>query len=274
MNKIMKEKILDLLKTVYNTSPRGVQKLERKIARHFMGRTIINDDFVNDHIGQDSFLKYKSEYAAKNIIEGIAAKQDTFEQQVNTELYGFGSLNYRKEGIVLYALVRKYKPNLLVETGVCNGVSTWIVLEAMRENKNGTLYSIDYPFYTGQNIEQFKNKTYSEFGGAATLAGKKPGWIIPEKLKARWNFYEGKSQKQMPKLLSNIENIDFFIHDSEHSVPCMMFEYELAYQHLDKNGIIISDDIVWNKAFSLFVNERDVQGKLVTKNMGAIIPNS
>ena len=64
----------------------------------------------------------------------------------------------------------------------------------------------------------------------------------------------------MPKLLNEVEDIDLFIHDSEHSTPCMLFEFELAWEHLADGGVLIADDIHWNDAFEEFVSTRIPDG--------------
>src|SRR3989442_15033235 len=43
----------------------------------------------------------------------------------------------------LYAIIRQLKLRTVVETGVCNGLSSAIVLAALAKNDAGHLYSID-----------------------------------------------------------------------------------------------------------------------------------
>ena len=44
-------------------------------------------------------------------------------------------------------------------------------------------------------------------------------------------------------------------HDSEHSYENIMFEFEWAYNHLNTSGILASDDVDWNQAFSDFAQK-------------------
>lgn len=173
---------------------------------------------------------------------------------------------------MLYSLIRKHKPEKLVETGVCNGVSTWIILEGLKENGEGQLYSIDYPFYTNESLELFRDETFEGYGGAAIPEGRQPGWIIPENLRNKWELIEGKSQEKLPELLLELEYIDLFMHDSEHSTPCMIFEYELALTNLKNEGLIISDDITWNDAFEIFEENREVKSHIISGNIGVFEP--
>ena len=44
-----------------------------------------------------------------------------------------------------YAVVRAMRPQVVVETGVCYGVTSSFTLGALEENGSGMLYSIDLP---------------------------------------------------------------------------------------------------------------------------------
>ena len=46
-------------------------------------------------------------------------------------------------GKFLYFIVRMADPEIMVETGVARGVSSWTILNAMHRNGKGKLYSID-----------------------------------------------------------------------------------------------------------------------------------
>jgi predicted O-methyltransferase YrrM len=163
-----------------------------------------------------------------------------------------------------YALVRKHQPEVVVETGVLNGFSTLTVLAALSVNGNGTLHSVDYPHYTDNDTDEFREETYDAFGGAAIPAGKDPGWIVPEEYRSNWELRLGKSQRKLPEVLTGLDEIDLFIHDSEHSVPCMLFELEFAWEWLAEDGVIIADDISWNDAFEQFVDARAVNSGLLS----------
>ncbi|MFC7114630.1 class I SAM-dependent methyltransferase [Natronoarchaeum sp. GCM10025703] len=79
---------------------------------------------------------------------------------------------------------------------------------------------------------------------------KKSGWIVPDRLTDRWEVTEGKSQRKLPGVLADAGDIDLFLHDSEHSLTCMVFTYELAWEYLNTAGMLLSDDTYWNSAFT------------------------
>lgn len=136
----------------------------------------------------------------------------------------------------LYVICRILKPEAVVETGVADGFSSSFILKAMEVNNQGHLYSIDLPNQAGHEIRQDKTT----------------GWIIPDKLRTRWDLILGASSEELSPLLRKLNKIDMFYHDSDHSYENMEFEFNAAYQHLNKNGILISDDITDNSAFDEF----------------------
>jgi Methyltransferase domain len=163
----------------------------------------------------------------------------------------FGNLAWGPSGR-LYALIRKLQPETLVETGVCNGVSTSVILSALQRNGAGRLWSIDYPEYSDGSTDDFSDTKL----GAVVPSGRQPGWVIPDDLRERWELIIGKSQEELPPLLDRLGTIDFFMHDSEHSYECMTFEMESAAGHLAPGGLLVVDDSGWNDAFEHFVTRR------------------
>jgi len=172
----------------------------------------------------------------------------------------------------LYSIIRSVKPDTVVETGVCNGVSTFVILSAMDENQSGTLYSIDYPTFSDDPAPEFQRDNYSDDHiFSAIPKNKEPGWIIPSSLTDRWNLRIGKSQRELPKLLNKLGDIDIFMHDSDHTFPCMMFEYEVAWEYLNSGGVLLSDDINSNSAFDEFGNARADQYGVVCSDFGCAV---
>jgi len=138
---------------------------------------------------------------------------------------------------LLYVACRILKPQAVVETGVKEGFSSSFILAALEMNKQGRLYSIDLPNRPGQELKE----------------NESTGWLVPEKFKARWNLIFGSSRDKLPGLLEGLRKIDIFFHDSDHSYKNMMFEFNLAWEHIRPDGYLISDDVTENKAFTDFV---------------------
>ena len=161
-------------------------------------------------------------------------------------------------GFGLYILARIFKPSVLVETGVSSGVSSAFTLKALSKNNKGKLFSIDLP-----------NQDPS--GKAVVPRGGKSGWIIPDNLRERHELIIGDSKKELPKLLDELGTIDWFFHDSLHTYEFMTWEYNQAWNHLRRPGLLLSDDITWNTAFSDFAKKVNSKELATFYNVGAIM---
>jgi len=136
------------------------------------------------------------------------------------------------EAELLYLCVRSLKPSLVFETGTGAGFSTTYILQALKENDYGKLYSIDF----------FKEE-------------EECGWIIPTDLKNRWMLIKGSSGQVMHPLLSELGQIDVFVHDSDHSYENMINEFRTAWPYLRKGGIFLAHDVGRNDALFDFCDE-------------------
>ena len=144
---------------------------------------------------------------------------------------------YAKKILAQYAAVRVLRPDRVVETGVANGVSSAYFLLALHLNNRGTLYSV-------------------ELGDPRYFpSGRSPGWVVPEWLKSRWKMLLGDSRDILPGLLAQLGSIDVFIHDSAHTYDQMIWEYRQAYPRIREGGLLLSDDALWNPAFTDFAQE-------------------
>jgi len=162
--------------------------------------------------------------------------------QFNRHIFGkLKDINYGQiyAPELLYALVRKFRPSIVVETGVSAGISSAYMLQAMEDNKYGHVYSIDYPDHTMPE-EHYLPK------------GVESGFAVPPYLRHRWTLCVGKSEELLEPLLAKVGEIDVFVHDSEHSYQNMFLEYSKAWGYIKDKGLLISHDINDNKAFRDF----------------------
>lgn len=130
-----------------------------------------------------------------------------------------------------YVACRCAQPEYVVETGVGYGVTSAFMLRALRENGRGVLHSVDLP-----PLER----------GAEDDAGA----LVPEALRAVWTVHRGMSRRLLPGLLERLGAIGVFVHDSLHTYDNMRFEFAQAWPRLREGGILLSDDIQGNAAFS------------------------
>lgn len=158
-------------------------------------------------------------------------------------------------------MIRKYKPEIVIETGVAHGVSSAFILCAMHENDKGHLYSIDLPPYdSSTKINKDLNPTIHvlEDGQRHRINEKYPvGDLVPVYLKEKWTLTLGDAKKELPILLKELNKISIFFHDSLHTYKHMRFEYETAWPYIKKGGFLISHDVLWNEAFKEFSKKVD-----------------
>jgi predicted O-methyltransferase YrrM len=156
------------------------------------------------HRGESVFRSVLREKSGKN-----------FKQNFDCEI-GLASF--------LYAYVITYRPKVIVETGVANGITTNVILKAI-EQVGGTLHSLDVDPRT-QNVY------------------RGPGdW--------RFHLLAGNLQKELRSQSNKIGAVDLWIHDSDHGFLWQTFEYELAKKCLADNGVLVSDDIDSSTAWGL-----------------------
>ena len=224
------------------------ERLDRELTRRLLGdaaalaraeREILDAGLV-EHLEQQAAFFWRTvhgETRGRRYNTGRATGRD-----------GYG------EGVRLYAVLRTLRPRVVVETGVCNGVSTAFLLLALAENGTGELHSIDLPEVAG---EQYAPGTFWDGkGGAVVPAGKDPGWMVPERLRDRWHLLIGRSQELLVPLLARVGPIDFFLHDSEHSEECMRFEFGAAWAALRDGGVLAADDVLVNESFADFASSQ------------------
>ncbi|WP_332897106.1 class I SAM-dependent methyltransferase [Haladaptatus sp. CMSO5] len=227
---------------------------------------------------EETMQKYEDEF--NESIIGPAIYEGIQELPEGVSLFDA----HKDECIRLYALIREYKPAVIVETGVYSGVSTISILAALEANEFGRLYSIDYSHVLSDEsaaVDPITEQSYyrgrpscAEEGTHVLPKGKQPGWLIPADMRDRWELIPGRPQTELPRLLDRLGEIDLFHHDSSHAASSMIFEFELAWQYLRPGGLMVSNHIGWNDAFETFVSEHSDDYGLMTwhYNPGADYP--
>ncbi|MFP4000634.1 MAG: class I SAM-dependent methyltransferase [Thermoplasmata archaeon] len=189
-------------------------------------------------------------YPIEGFIEDISNKiYSEFESYENYHPAILGE----ESGQKIYDLIRQEEPEVMVETGVCNGFSSSIILKAMEDNSKGELYSIDLPV----NLDEVDTDGRT---GAVLPPGKSSGWAVPDELRDRWTLREGNTYHELPKLFEDLsDKIDIFLHDSDHSYETMMFEFSLAWRNLKEDHFLLADNIDFSEAFFDFTEAKGLK---------------
>jgi cephalosporin hydroxylase len=125
--------------------------------------------------------------------------------------------------VAWYALVRLIRPELVIETGVHDGLGSLLLLRALERNGGeGRLVSFDI------------NPT------AGWLVGTDP----------RWELRLQPAVDGLAKLLAQGPAVGVFIHDSLHSYDNERAELELAAVRLASNGVLITDNAHGTRALA------------------------
>jgi hypothetical protein len=148
--------------------------------------------------------------------------------------------------VSVYALVRLIRPQVIVETGGTPGKSSAFILRALQRNGEGKLYTIDLP-PPGETGTVSVNDTHVRRPSALGS-----NWCVPEWLRDRQALVIGPAQEGLPAVLSQVNEVCIFIHDSDHSYEHMRWELETAYPFVRVGGLLWSDDINTNTAWQDF----------------------
>ena len=172
----------------------------------------------------------------RNTVINTLSEYSNTDAMLRTRLRGrrlWGALSPEKRPI-LYAIVKLLKPKVAMETGVGAGVSSTVILSALNELNDGLLYSIE--------ISNYYDKAYPV------------GFIVPEELRVRWRLLIGSSRELLEKTLMQLGDVQFFLHDSDHSYDNVLFELKTVWRFM-KHGIILIDNYRFSNAAVRFAKE-------------------
>jgi len=118
---------------------------------------------------------------------------------------------------VMYALVRLLRPSIVLETGVANGHSSALILNALGENGCGELHSVDVSDDVGDLIVDRRN----------------------------WHLHlldSSSLKKSFAAIVARLPTIDLMVHDSDHSYQWMRYELETVLPRMSSGGVLACDD--------------------------------
>ena len=137
---------------------------------------------------------------------------------------------------VAWCAVRHLRPAKVLETGVARGVTSRVILEAMSLNGTGHLWSLDLP-------HPFRPELHGDTAAA-----------VPTSCRDRWTYVRGSSRRRLPSLVSSLQEVDMFVHDSLHTGRNMRFELRTVWPAMHRGDLALVDDVD-NQSFGDFVRE-------------------
>jgi predicted O-methyltransferase YrrM len=114
--------------------------------------------------------------------------------------------------IVWYCLIRITRPGTVVETGTEKGLGSLIIQRALDINSYGKLFTLDLDKYAGSLLDSNDKEKISLMIGDSIQS------------------------------ISSLNEIDFFIHDSDHSAEHEKNELEAIESKLSSNAFVLSDN--------------------------------
>ncbi|MCI4360713.1 MAG: class I SAM-dependent methyltransferase [Thermoplasmata archaeon] len=201
-------------------------------------------------MARDSLVRLTDHPASE--LDGYFAELAPLQQDLLQSIGPLPSAGALMQGPLLYVLVRSLRPKRLIETGISSGYSARLMLEAIERNGDGHLTSI--------GIEVFGRRA-PPGETVDPMTTRRVGWLVPDRLKRRWDLRIGTSEEHLPGLLvGGRRDLDVFLHDSLHQYPTMHWEYSTAFPALSDGALLASHDIHANRAWPDFLREHGLGG--------------
>lgn len=153
------------------------------------------------------------------------------------------------EQLFLNGTIRELKPKKILEVGVSAGGTSIIMLNAIKDDKDAKLYSIDY------NEKYYQDPT------------KDTGYLVEKfvpELTKNWKLYTGGVSAKFIEKIG--DDIDLCLLDTRHFMPGEVLDILMILPFMKKDGIIVlhdtnfnyyrDDGIACNVLFSTIVGEK------------------
>jgi predicted O-methyltransferase YrrM len=212
--------------------PSRVLELFRKIAGNIFpdARDKATDlEWIKKH--QENFETWARQIDAKAWDESVSFSHQ-LEADAKSKL-AFVPFALGGGGIypILYFITLTRKPRTIVETGVAAGYSSQTFLAALKKNGTGKLFSSDFPYFRLPNPEKYI------------------GILVNEDLKKDWILLLEGDRKNLRRIGEQVEQIDFFHHDSDKTYRGRSSALALVRKKLSPTSYVMFDDIHANNYF-------------------------
>ena len=165
------------------------------------------------------------------------------------------------ERILMYVLVRHFRPAHVWETGVYYGGNSLFILRALQRNGSGQLISAELPATAVPSGTQ--RHPWVRDSEDYDTSALEPGFLVPPVLRELWDLRIGSSLDLLPTFPGPC---DLYLHDSDHSMGFLQQELGLVGPRMADDGIVVIDDIDWNNAFFEYAVRERLRPLLLTDN--------
>jgi len=226
-----------------------IQNIINRIDQKFRPKLEFTDAQLLDFDGAINHIFPKENYEQIYFYEEI----ENIKNQLKNDI-DFPSTSDLTLINLIYTTIRVLCPIHVIETGVWIGSSSLAILTALElnNNANSRLYSIDLPPLRSRNRIQV-------------------GRVVPERLRIQWELFIGSSATILPELLKSMQQLDVFIHDSDHTYRNILLELRTVWPYLRKDAIMILDDAHTNRAVIDFAESVNQEVVLIKREKGGCI---
>ena len=159
------------------------------------------------------------------MLHDIEHFENEYLQTINPHVFAYNLMTEEQRKFV-NGIVRKSKPKKILELGVCHGGSSVVLLNAIKDNKDAIVYSIDYTTHCYNDKD------------------KKVGWVVDHyatDLTDKWRLYTNGLASDFLDEIGG--EIDMCLIDTVHANPGELLDYLMVLPFLKNNAIIVLHDI-------------------------------
>ncbi len=149
---------------------------------------------------------------------------------------------------LLYWLVRRLRPETVLETGVASGASSRSILEGLHVNGSGHLYSSDL---------------------SGVIPREHAGLCVDPEMRERWTLLQDGDRKNIPEVLKSVGSIDLVHYDSAKDPAEMRWVLNQIAPLLKSNAVVVLDDIDRHGLFQKLTQTTD-QSWLVFQSVAVL----
>lgn len=180
----------------------------------------------------------------------------------------FGPGGMAMGGKTLYVITRLVKPETILEIGVANGMSTAFVLGALDEEgvppESVTIHAIDRPQFAYQ-IQERRGRFGLEGRGGLIPDNKEAGWLASKMIRQKYNYqlHIGDFTEILGDFSEIFDSLDLAIYDASKDPEEMKFAYQFLLTKLQRNGVLVSDDVLVNDIFEAMMEGQRGRSRIV-----------
>ena len=142
----------------------------------------------------------------------------------------------------LNSLILRYKPEKLCEVGVLAGATSCVMMNAMSQNPDSNLYSVELmPELNVKKVEEIKSRSHNYYNSDRMDIG----FIVNDKCPQFLDKYHLYKNGTLLDYIDDIgSGIDFCFIDTTHKMPGEVFDLLILLPYLKDNAVIMLYDVL------------------------------